>query len=129
MLLKLFEDTRDGDINPNDVLKNQARFKSDLREIKIGCNKSPNQKNTIMNITNFLDLREKIIHFFRDYSFLLSEARYKAKYGEGLKIFTSKRMLQRLPIALAQIKAGNNSKTLFNEIRHCLFFVSMKRHY
>ena len=116
MLLKLFEDTRDGDINPNDVLKNQARFKSDLREIKIGCNKSPNQKNTIMNITDFLDLREKIIHFFRDYFFLLSEARYKAKYGAGFKIFTPKKMLQRLPI-----KAGNNSKTLFNEIRQIVY--------
>ena len=35
----------------------------------------------------FLDLREKIIDFFRDYSFLLSEAKYKAKYGSGIKIF------------------------------------------
>ena len=32
------------------------------------------------------DLRVKIIDCFRDYSFLLSEARYKAKYGRGLKI-------------------------------------------
>ena len=30
--------------------------------------------------------------------------------GKGLKILTSKQMLQRLPIALAQIKAGNNSE-------------------
>ena len=31
--LKLFEDLRDGNINPKEVLKNQARFKSDLSEI------------------------------------------------------------------------------------------------
>ena len=30
-------------------------------------------------------------------------------------------MLQRLPIALSQIKAGNNSKSLLNEIRHIVY--------
>ena len=35
---------KDGDINPKEVFKNQARFKSDLREIKIGGKKSVNQK-------------------------------------------------------------------------------------
>ena len=50
------KDFRDGNINPKEVLKNQARFKSDLSEIKTGAKKSPNQKNTIKNITNFFDL-------------------------------------------------------------------------
>ena len=36
--------------------------------------------------------------------------------GTGLKILTSKQMLQRLPIALVQVKAGNNSESLLNEI-------------
>ena len=44
--------------------------------------------------------------FFRDYSFLLSEAKYKAKYGSGLKILTPNQMLQRLPIVHAQVKPG-----------------------
>ena len=61
--LKLFEDLGDGNINSKEVLKNQAGFKSDLSEIRIGGKKSPNQKNTIINITNFFDLREKIIDF------------------------------------------------------------------
>ena len=39
-------------------------------------------------------------------------------------------MLQRLPIAIAQVKAGNNSESLLNEIRQrCLSFVSIKRNY
>ena len=42
---------------------------------------------------------------------------YKSKPGTGLKILTPKQMLQRLPVALAQIKTGNNSKRLLNEIR------------
>ena len=36
------------------------------------------------------DLREKIIAVFRDYSFLLSEAKYKVKYGKGLEMLTPK---------------------------------------
>ena len=119
--MKLFDDLRDGDINPKEILKNQKSFKSDLSEIKTGGNISVNQKNTIKNITNFFDLREKIIDFFRDHSFLLAEAKYKAKYGEGLKILTTKQMLRRLPIALAQVKAGNNSESLLNEIRQIIY--------
>ena len=34
-----------------------------------------------------------------------------------VKILTSKQMLQRLPVALAQVKAGNNSESLLNEFR------------
>ena len=52
---------------------------------------------------------------------MLSDANYDAKQNEtkgtGLKILTPKQMLQRLPIALAQVKAGNNSESLLNEIR------------
>ena len=43
---KEFEDLRDGDINPKEVLKIQVRFKSDLSEIKRG-NKSVNQKKLL----------------------------------------------------------------------------------
>ena len=40
--------------------------------------------------------------------------------GKGLKIFTQQQMLSRLPITLAQLKAGNNSDKLENEIRQFL---------
>ena len=43
------------------------------------------------------------------------------KHGTGLKILTPKQMLQRLPIALAQVKAGNNSESLLNEIRQIVY--------
>ena len=52
-------------------------------------------------------------------------SKYKAKQdkteGTGLKILTPKQMLQRLPIALAQIKAGNNSKNLLNKISQIVY--------
>ena len=48
--------------------------------------------------------------------------------GKGLKILTSNQMLKRLPIAVAQIKAGNNSESLLNEIRQivCYLYRSKK---
>ena len=52
---------------------------------------------------------------------MLSEAKYKIKYVEELKILTPKQMLKRLPIALAQVKAGNNSESLLNEIRQIVY--------
>ena len=48
----------------------------------------------------------------------------KEQEGTGLKILTCKQMLQRLPIALAQVKAGNDSENLLNKIRqivYCLY--------
>ena len=52
-----------------------------------------------------------------------SEAKYESTHGAGLKILTPKHMLQRLPIALAQVKAGNNSENLLNEIRKNVYFL------
>ena len=44
-----------------------------------------------------------------------------SKKGEGLKILNDKQMLNRLPILLAQIQAGNNSIKLKNEARQVLY--------
>ena len=46
---------------------------------------------------------------------------YKAKQGTRLKILTPKQMLQRLPIALPQVKTSNNSENLLNEIRQTFY--------
>ena len=45
----------------------------------------------------------------------------KSTKGTGLKILTSKQMLQRLSIVLAQVEAGNNSESLVNEIRQIVY--------
>ena len=47
---------------------------------------------------------------------MVFKAKLKATKGARLKILTPKQLLQRLPIALAQVKAGNNSEDLLNEI-------------
>ena len=53
---------------------------------------------------------------FGDYSSIISEVKYTTKHGEGLKILTTRQMLQRLPIALTQVKEGNISVNLLNKI-------------
>ena len=65
--------------------------------------------------------RNETIKFYYDYSSMISGAKLKATKGTGLKILTPKQMLQRLPIALAQVKAGNNSESLLNEIRQIVY--------
>ena len=66
-------------------------------------------------------VRNKAIKFYDDYSLMMSEAKYRATKEKGVKILIPKQMLQRLPIALAQVKAGNNSESLLNEIRQIVY--------
>ena len=50
-----------------------------------------------------------------------SAAKRRNQEGQGLKILTPDQMLSRLPITLAQLKVGNNSQKLINEIRQLLY--------
>ena len=50
-----------------------------------------------------------------------SAEQWRNQQGKGLKILTPNQMLSRLPISLAQLKAGNNSEKLKNEIRQLLY--------
>ena len=45
----------------------------------------------------------------------------RTQRGQGLKIFKPNQMLNRLPITLAQLKAGSNSEKIKNEIRQLLY--------
>ena len=110
---ELFNAIRDGKIGFSAAKNKKDDFLNKLTNIKIG-RKTPEQEIIINNIERFYLSREEVINFFRDYTEMLSDAHYRAKQNEtkgtGLKILTPKQMLQRLPIALAQVKAGNNSR-------------------
>ena len=56
-----------------------------------------------------IDVVQKILEFIN-----------KLQLGQGLKILTPNQMLSRLPVSLAQLKAGNNSEKIKNEIRQLL---------
>ena len=93
-------------------------------------------KNGIKNIKIALRIQEALIKLFNDHSLIVSETKYKATHRRrissmltciahlvkvsdhsNLKILSPKQMLQRLPIALAQVKTCNISEYLLNKIR------------
>ena len=85
------------------------------------------QLYTIKDFKNLYDSKQKNIDLLNDNSKIRSEIIYKSKQNEtedkGLKILKPKQILQRLPIALAQVKASNNSEILLNEIRQIVYFL------
>ena len=64
----------------------------------------------IKNRSKLLEIVENILHF--------NQPNQK---GSGLKVLTPSQMLNKLPISLAQLNAGNNSEKLKNEITQLLY--------
>ena len=56
-----------------------------------------------------------------DFDYLIYKSKQNEIKGTGLKMLTPKQMFQILPIALAQVKAANNSETLLNEIKQIVY--------
>ena len=122
---ELFSIIKKNQINFDDALKRQNEFLNKLSNIKIG-KKTLEQKKVVNNLEKFYLYREEVFIFFRDYGKMVLDASYRSKKknkteGKGLKMLTPKQMLQRLPTALAQVKAGNNSESLLNEIRQIVY--------
>ena len=71
----------------------------------------------------FWEGREKILDAFESKIFLTKSkgACILNPDHSKLKVQTPNQMLQGLPIALAQVKAGNNSESLLNEIRQIVY--------
>ena len=78
---------------------------------------------------NFFEGREKIIDAFESKIFWIKSkgAGILNPNHSKLKILSPKQMLQRLPIALAQVKAGNNSKSFLNEIKQIVYSLYQSR--
>ena len=82
---------------------------SGLRDIKEEIKDMSGEKKEIKNPNEIVDIVENILEFNRQ------------QPGQGIKILTQNQMLSRLPISLAQLKAGNNSEKLKNESRQILY--------
>ena len=127
--LDLINKIRDGEISLNETKDDQRKLRSDMGEAKRA------QKNHLLkegreertNIENLYNTRKAAIDFFEEFTSRASEARRQAKKRTGLKILTPKQMLPRLPIALAEIKAGNNSDSLLNEIRQIVYSLNQSK--
>ena len=120
--LTLLNNIKKGEISMKKVIEQQHMFFKYLNIIRIG-NKIDNQKRTLANINMFYNARDNAIKFIQVYDGIILEAKKLAREqeGKGLKILTPNQMLKRLRIALAQVKAGNNSESLLNEIRQIVY--------
>ena len=110
--LHIFKSIHNGDIPLQDIEKEQIELERDLGHIKQGDprDKSEEQKKKIDNIKSLYNSRGEVVKMFNNYAGSMSRNIYDSKQdGRGLKILTPKQMLQRLPIALTQTEAGNNS--------------------
>ena len=82
------------------------------------------KRNTYESVNALYENRELTLNAFKSEIFPI-----KAIKGKGLKILTLKQMLQRLPIALAEVKAGNTSENLLHEIRQIIYSLCRKSNY
>ena len=86
------------------------KFKTYLGEIKKGKNINQKSKKTLCTILKCSTKQEtKLLNFMMIILYLcLKQNQNLKELKEQVKILTPKQMLQRLPIAPAQVKAGNN---------------------
>ena len=97
----------------NDKYKNQDLvnvIKSGLSDLKNETKNMSEEEKEIEKPNEIVNIVEEILEFNK-----------QKQEGKGLKILTPDQMLSRLPITLAQLKAGNNSQKLKNEIRKLLY--------
>ena len=74
------------------------------------------------SVTSLVQGREMLSNAFKSGIFQISKEEQEGTgVNDMLKILTPNQMLKRLPIALAQVKAGNNSESLLNEIRQIIY--------
>ena len=92
----------------NDFIKTKPR---DTEKRKL-------RSDELNSVTGLVKGREMVLTAFKSGIFQVSK---ESQEGEGLQILTPNQMLKRLPIALAQVKAGNNSESLLNEIRKIVY--------
>ena len=99
----------------NDKKKNNRLvnvIKSGLSDLENGIEDMGEKEKEIEKPNEVIDVVEKILEFNK-----------QNQSGQGLKTLTPDQMLSRLPVTLAELKAGNNSQKLKNEIRQLLYFL------
>ena len=110
--------------SPSDIYKKLDETKNtEINQIKVNL-----IKETLSKLQKIVDYVPKDkAHKIEENKKIISiaerilEFNQRNQSGEGLKILTPNQMLSRLPISLAQLKAGNNSEKLKNEIRQLLY--------
>ena len=117
---------RQGEITVEEAKESQKEFINYLKIIR-KWNNTQEQEKTLKNLNVLFNGRNDAINFIEDCGSMILEAKRKVaeelkeQQRTRLKILTPKQILQRFPIAPAQVKVGNNSKNLLNDIRQIVY--------
>ena len=93
-------------------------FKNELSDLRDEIKKTPEDEKRTEQPDRVVDIFEEILDFNR-----------QNQEGKGLKLLTLEQMLSRLPITLAQLKAGNTLENLKHEIKQLLYFLDRSKYY
>ena len=93
-------------------------FKNELSDLRDEIKKTPEDEKRIEQPDRVVDIFEEILDFNR-----------QNQEGKGPKLLTLEQMLSRLPITLAQLKAGNTLENLKHEIKQLLYFLDRSKYY
>ena len=109
--------------SPSNIVSRLSNAKGELNKKQVYfINKQLTKiKNIVKNVPKDNKLKTKENEKISDVAERILELNNENQLGEGLKILTLDQMLSRLPITLAQLKAGNNSEKLINNIRQLLY--------
>ena len=107
MVKRLLEikDAKENNMFVEEIKNRWSNLKDEIKEMS-------KEEIKIEKPNEILEIISEIIDFSKE---------LQKQQGSGLKILTPDQMLTRLPIALAQLNAGNNSEKLKNEIRQILY--------
>ena len=115
--------------NKRYTLNDASKLVNKIVERKIGKNNAIKAYNNLVNKAEHIaELRstphkQKMLKIFN----YLGQIFNGPTEGKGLKLLTPNQMLSRLPITLAQLKAGNTSEKLKNEIRQLLYSLNSSK--
>ena len=106
--------------NLSDLITEYNSFNKDIENFvnDIKLNKIPNPNDKQKKLYNYWKELDENIKSLNPEGKGSVASRAK---GKGLKTLINKQMLNRLPILLAQIQVGNNSKSLKNELRQIIY--------
>ena len=127
-IVKTFgRDIYNGEITLKEVDEEQSSLLNEIMNFRDKTKpqdqeKKQEKKDVLKNLYN-LKKDEKVLNAFGSKIFPIKTkgTGYLESKPSSFKILTPNQMLKRLPIALAQIKAGNNSENLLNEIRQIVY--------
>ena len=121
--------------NKRYALNDASELVNKIAEQKIGKNNAIKAYNNLVNkAEQMAELRsathrQKMLKIFNYLGEIFNgtTGEESGTEGKGLKILTPNQMLSRLPITLAQLKAGNTSEKLKNEIRQLLYSLNSSK--